>query len=392
MAQISSFLFLGGAAVLSLAILIFVHELGHFLLAKWNNVGVVEFAIGFGKKVFSKKWGETTYSLRLIPLGGYVRMVGDDPREINVTGGTERPATGEMLIAPSVAVDPALLTDRSRWFLMKGYWPKFSIVLAGPAFNLIFAVMMAFTLFVAYGAHESVKTPVIGGVIPKYPAEAAGILEKDLVTSIDGKVLTTWVELAETVAASGGREMSFVVERAGADGVVKTLTIPVKGTTEAGELAVLDDRPASERGYKIGIVPDTVRISVGLGEAATLSVRHVYFISWTSLKGIWGMVSGRVSAKNIGGPIFIFKEAANSAKKGIERLVDFMILISVSLAILNLLPIPVLDGGHLAFFTIEALRGKPLSLRAMELFNQVGMTFLLALMLFAFVNDIFRFL
>jgi regulator of sigma E protease len=383
-------------SILVLGFLIFVHELGHFLLAKWNNVGVVEFAIGFGRPLIQRRYGETVYSLRLIPLGGYVRMVGDDPRalsEIATTGG-EGARAESSLTGSDVPTAPELVADRSRWFLSKGYWPKFSIVLAGPAFNLIFAVFAAIGSFAIFGRDVPLETPSIGGVVPAYPAEKAGLKKGDTVLSIDGVGVASWLELAERVAQSGGKEMSFLVERVGADtGAKEEVRLAVTGTAEASELAVLDRRTESKTPrYKIGIVPATEREAVSIFAAMKAGVLHVAYLSELTVRGLWGMVQGAISPRHIGGPIFIFKEAAQSAERGVADLIGFMVFLSVSLAILNLLPIPILDGGHLVFFTIEAIKGSPVSLRFQERANQLGMALLLLLMVFAMGNDILKLL
>ncbi|MFM1847006.1 MAG: hypothetical protein RL417_480 [Pseudomonadota bacterium] len=385
-------------SILVLGVLIFVHELGHFLLAKWNGVGVVEFAIGFGKPLWQRRYGETVYSIRLIPLGGYVRMVGDDPRALaGVADGSssEEGARAESALTGSeISVDPALLADRSRWFLSKGYWPKFSIVFAGPAFNLIFAVGAAIASFALFGRDVPLEGPAIGAVVPAYPAEKAGLKPGDIVRSIDGVPVSTLVELAERVAGSGGREMAFVVERGGEEsGAKEEVQLRITGTSDAAELAMLDSdpQPATPR-YKIGIVPGTKREPVEFFTAIKAGFIHVAYLSELTLKGLWGMVQGAISPRHIGGPIFIFKEAAQSAQRGAPDLIGFMVFLSVSLAILNLLPIPILDGGHLVFFTIEALKGSPVSLRFQERANQIGMALLLLLMVFAMGNDILKLL
>jgi regulator of sigma E protease len=357
-------------AVIILGVLIFVHELGHFLLAKWNGVGVLEFSIGFGRKIWKKQVGETSYSIGLIPLGGYVRMLGDDPREVHSAASQNHP-------------------ERSRWFLSKGYLPKASIVLAGPMFNLIFAVFASVASYSLYGQLKSVDLPVIGDVIPGYPAEKAGIQAKDKVISVDGVEVSTWRELADIVAQSAGREMQLEIDRTASGGEIERRSIKLSGTDDTADLAVVEGT-LGKKSVKVGIVPDAERVPVAFSDAVLLGATHVYVLSRVTITGLWGMVQGLISPKHISGPIFIFKEAAKSANRGFEHVLEFMIFLSVSLAILNLLPIPILDGGHLVFFTLEALRGAPLSLRVQEWANQVGMLILLALMIFAFGNDLLK--
>ena len=192
-------------SILALAVLIFVHELGHFLFAKWNGVGVLEFAVGFGKKIYKKRIGETTYSIGVIPLGGYVRMVGDDPRILHEGVPTEE-------LEELSSQEKELLKDESKWFLNKGWLAKMMIVLAGPGFNMLFAYFAAvFALFV-YGASTPIDLPIIGATIPNHPAAEAGILGGDKVLSIDNKELGTWQDLAKTIKTSGGKPLDFKIE------------------------------------------------------------------------------------------------------------------------------------------------------------------------------------
>lgn len=398
-------------AVLALGVLVFVHELGHFLLAKAFNVGVLEFAIGFGRSVCSVRWGETLYSLRLVPLGGYVRMVGDDPRLL-LAEGAEKPRTAPLgessqdsaraslePIREFSVEDEALLRDKSRWFLQKSYLPKALIVLAGPGFNLIFAVLLAILSFAVYGRGTSSELSRIGDVFPGLPAEKAGIKGGDLVLSVNGEPISLWKELAERVAKSEGKQLTFLVRRAvenQEDGpkaqqnpISEELKLNVLPELEGGELAALEGRSPEKR-YKIGIVPAMDRTPVALTEAVRAGPLAVWGASVMTVRGLSGMLQGLISPKHIAGPIFIFDQAAKSAKKGLEYLFDFMIFLSVSLAILNLLPIPILDGGHLMFFTIELLKGSPVSIRVQEFAHQVGMGALLLLMVFAVGNDLLR--
>jgi len=374
-----------------LGVLIFVHELGHFLLAKWNGVGVLEFAIGFGKKIWSRRIGETKYSLGIIPLGGYVRMVQEDPGVSQTTGIVEKGLAGGDDFDPE---DRALLQDKERWFYTKGYLAKSSIVFAGPLFNILFAILLGFVTLLVYGRHVVIGTPVVGDVLPNGQAEKAGLKPKDLVLSINGEPVTVWKDLATRISKSGGRELILDVERPVGDAPEaprERVQIKVAGALDNSELAVLEGTDKLKE-YKIGITPEMKRVAVGPLEAAQGAVMHVYTLSDMTVRGLWGMMTAKISAKNIGGPIFIFQEAARNVKKGTEALVDFMIMLSVSLAILNLLPIPILDGGHLLFFTLEAIKGGPLSVTVQERAAQVGVLLLLLLMVFAVGNDLGRLL
>lgn len=373
-------------SILVLEVLIFVHELGHFLLAKWNRVGVVDFSLGFGKILWKRKIGETTYALRAIPFGGFVRMVGDDPRMLGESSANE----SESPIEPTSDIDPALLADKSRWFLNQGYWAKFSIVFAGPFFNLLFAYLLGVAVVTTWGFGVPRDEPVVGGLIPDQPAERIGVKEGDRIVRIDGASVVTWKEMAERIAASKGESLALEIERPVADGQsVEALKFSLTGELPSAEMEAIEGK--SDRRFRIGITPIFDREPAAFSEALKFSAYNIWNITELTFRGLYGMVAGIISPKNLGGPILILKEAATSSGKGLERLCSFMIFLSVSLAILNLFPIPVLDGGHLVFFTLEALLGRPVSMKFQERATQVGMVMLLTLMLFAVYNDIMRY-
>ena len=209
-------------SILALGVLVFVHELGHFLFAKWNGVGVVEFAIGFGKPLYQFQSGETTYSLRLIPLGGFVRMVGDDPRALEPKSDSED--VEEDIGYPDI--------DRDRWFLTQGFWAKASIVIAGPLFNVLFAILLSFLSYSVFGRPTLVPEPVIGGTLPDYPAAEAGLVEGDRIYSVNGTVVDSWQGMAQLIASSGGKELTLEVDRP-ADGETERITFDLKGSSHA---------------------------------------------------------------------------------------------------------------------------------------------------------------
>jgi len=368
------------------SVLVFVHELGHFLLAKWHGVGVLEFAIGFGPTVWRKRVRETTYAIRAIPLGGFVRMVGDDPRAV-----LQGESAGSLPLEGEAAADPEierLYADPRRWFLKKGYWAKCQIVLAGPFFNFIFAFFVSVFSLAMYGKASPVEESVIGDVVEGQVADKAGIRAKDRVISVDGAAVTRWEDLARRIRDSGGREVVLEIQRVGEGAASETLRIPVIPVAERNELDIVSgssDAPA----FRIGIRADAGRMAVGLGEATLLGALHVLGICEMTLRGTWAMIVGEISTKQIAGPVFIFKQAGESAGRGLEAMLGFMVFLSVSLGLLNLFPVPVLDGGHLVFFTIEAIIRRPLHIRVREFASQVGMVLLLALMFLALRNDLF---
>lgn len=351
-------------AILILGILIFVHELGHFLIAKLCRVGVIEFAIGFGPKLFQKKIGETTYGIRAIPLGGFVRMMGESREEDAELQNPE---------------------DRSKSFSQKGFFSKFAVVFAGPFFNLAFAFLVAMAAYLSYGASEPSNEPKIGDVIPGLPAEKAGLKPNDLIKTINGAPVTNWEEFAKVVFESKGKPISLDIERDGAP-----IKIEVSGQQEKIEEAIIrGDSEISDK-YKIGVIASFHRVPVTLSEAAANAGLQILAITVTTWRGLKGMIQGLISADQIAGPLFIVSEAARSAKRGFEYVLDFMVFLSVSLALLNLLPIPILDGGHLLVFTIEALIRRPIGLKFQMVANQIGFALLMLLTLFAMSNDIRR--
>ncbi len=380
-------------AVLVLCILIFVHELGHFLLAKWNNVGVLAFSIGFGPILWKKQVGETTYTLRAFPLGGFVRMVGDDPRALdpnaNLEEDEEKPSFEELDPKEFTPEQRALIADKSKWFLLKSYWPKFSIVFAGPAFNFIFAAILGSLTVFIYGKALPVKEAVIGEVVPNHAAAKAGVKSDDLVLSLNGQPVENWTALALGIRNSGGKPVELLIERKGPSGEVEKVTTVVTPEADRSGLVSEEERESGDV-YRIGITPSIIRVPATFLEALKAGPYVTYSLSAQTLAGLKGLLLGHISSDNVAGPVRIFQEAGRSAERGLEHLFSFMIFLSVSLAVLNLLPVPVLDGGHIVFFTIEALKGGPLSIRVREVANQVGFALLLALMVFALSNDLFR--
>jgi regulator of sigma E protease len=398
-------------AIIVLGVLIFVHELGHFLVAKYCGVGVLEFAVGFGPPLLRWQGKETTYSLRAVPLGGFVRMAGDDPSMVYGDAGAG-PTSG---VAGASAIEGVqeeltpqqqrLLSDESRWFLKKAYLPRCAIVLAGPLANFLFAWVLAFGSYVVVGLPTLIDGPVtIGGIQKGLPAESAGLKVGDKVVSVDGQVITSFSGLVKLVQTSGGKTLEFVVQRpksatgeSGAQALdaPEQLTVQVKPSSDASpEIDVLEGKEVN-RTYRIGVTPSMENslsyTKVGPATAGLAAAGQVVELSMQTLRVFKGLLTGLLSpSRTIGGPIEIIKQTAESAKRGVADLIFMMVLLNVSLAVMNLLPIPVLDGGHLTFFTLEKLRGKPLSMKAQAAVMNVGLIIILSLMVYAVGNDIRR--
>lgn len=350
----------GLVAVVVLGLLIVVHEFGHFLVAKRLGVGVLKFSVGFGPKLFGRTVNGTEYALSVIPLGGYVKMVGEDDTD---GAGDE--------------VDPRLS------FSHQELWKRMAIVTAGPAFNLLFALVAFIAVFAVYGIQVPSEAARIGGVMDGTPAARAGLQLGDLVTRVDGEPITTWKQLSTAIRASGGREVELTLQN---DGAVRTVRVQAEERPEKDPLS----GEVLGKAYLIGIAPDAEREPVGLGTAVKEGTLTTGFWIKTTFVNLVKLVQGRISREDIGGPIAIIQGAKQQAKAGMEYLLQFMALISINLGVLNLLPIPILDGGHILFFSLEAVLRRPLNVRHREIAQQVGLVLLLCLMAFAFYNDIAR--
>jgi len=346
--------------ILVLGVLVFVHEFVHFLLAKLFGVRVLKFSLGFGNRVVGRQWGETEYLISAFPLGGYVKMFGEEQGE---------------------EVAPA---ERSRSFSHKPVWQRFGIVAGGPLFNLLFAVVLFFGMFLVAGLPEPLDTTRIGQVADGSVAQQAGILPGDTVLAINGRETTSWLDISEMIKNSGGREVELLLERDGEQVTLRAVPTMEKVRNLFGE-------EVGEH-YMLGITRSegVVYRKTTVGGALQSAVIQTWNLIYLTIMGIIKILERVVPASELGGPIRIAEIAGQQLKAGWMNLLYFMGLLSINLGILNLLPIPVLDGGHLVFLTIEGVRGKPLSDRSMEMFQRVGIALLGTLMLFVFYNDIFR--
>lgn len=345
------------AAVVAFGVLVFLHELGHFLVAKKAGVGVLTFSIGFGPKVWIRRRGETEYCVSAFPLGGYVKMVGEDPGEEVGSG------------------------DRDRSFAHRGLAARTAIVAAGPGANFLLAMAVFLCVFLIFGIPY--RTAEIGGVKPGSPAAGAGLEAGDRVVVVGDRPIRSWDELASEVRASQGRPLDLGVVRGDREFAVALR--PVRGETQTllGE---------SEETWLIGIQSaGTVEVERGNPlTAGWLAVTRTVELSLLTVEVLVKMVIGRVDTANLGGPLMIAQLAGQQAQRGLADYLFLVALLSINLGVLNLLPIPMLDGGHLLFFVIEAMRGKPLDVRQRERAQQMGLVLLLFVMVYAFYNDLAR--
>jgi len=343
--------------IVVLSVLILVHEFGHFLVARLFGVGVLKFSLGFGPRIAGRTIGITDYRLSAIPLGGYVKMVGDEP---------------DAEILPE---------DIPLSFNHKPLFKRFLIVAAGPFSNLLLAVIIFFGLFLITGI--PILNPVVGKIESDSPAARAGIQISDIVTAIDGQAIDSWEMMAGTIASSQGRDLTLTLLREGQplDVVVTPRSKPSKNLF--GELV---DR------YVIGVMSsgDSRIRKLSFVEAMSESMTQTYKIMELTALSIVKLIQGTVSTKTLGGPIMIAEMAGQQAKEGAASLIFFIALLSINLGILNFLPIPVLDGGHLFFFMLEAIIRRPLGIRIQQIAQQVGIAALVLLMIIVFYNDITR--
>ncbi|MDH4320033.1 MAG: RIP metalloprotease RseP [Desulfobulbaceae bacterium] len=346
--------------IVLLGLLIFVHELGHFLFAKLFGVKVLKFSLGFGPKIFGRQRGETEYLISAFPLGGYVKMLGEQPE------------------------DEVAAEDKARSFSAKPVWQRMIVVAAGPLFNLFFAVLLFWTIFAVAGLPDLVPGTTIGDVSPDSPAAAAGLQAGDTIVAIDGTPTLKWEDVSAMVAACEGRQLALTIDRGG-----KTLELVGQPTTQPtrnifGEVV-------GER-YLLGIsrLDHLVYRKIGLGEAFVAGCSQTWTFIYLTIMGIVKIIQSVVPASELGGPIRIAQLAGERLQAGMLHWLHFMGLLSINLGVLNLLPIPILDGGHLVFYSLEAVRRKPLSLSAQEIWQRFGLILLGTLMIFVFYNDIAR--
>jgi len=346
------------AFIVVVGILIFVHELGHFLVARLLGVRVEVFSLGFGPKVFGYIKGETEYRISAIPFGGYVKLYGEHPE-----------------ILP-------LVVDKEKAFAFKKPWQKALIAFAGPGFNFLFA-LLAFWLYFSLSSPVYLK-PVVGKVIPGSPADAVGLKPGDEILAIDGKKIESFERL-------------FFYLRSKED--LTEIELKVKRGTEVFTIRV---KPAYQEGTNIfgkktkvpvlGVAPsgEVIKKEYNPFSAFVAACEKFYELTSLTFIAIVKLLTGELPLSTLGGPLTIGKIAGDTAKVGLFPLIALMAMLSINLGIINLFPIPMLDGGHLVIFAIEAVRGEPLSLRAQELIFKIGLALIILLSVIVFYNDIMR--
>jgi regulator of sigma E protease len=338
-----------------LSLLIIVHEFGHFIAARRNGVRVEQFSLGFGPQIFKKKIGDTKYSLSLIPLGGYVKMAGDAQSEYKGEGYE---------------------------YLSKAPGKRFQIIFFGPFLNYVLGFLFFWAiLFVGYPS----LTAKVGGLIDGYGAQAAGMLIGDKIIAVDGHKVDIWEDLQHQIQVRKSKEnVELLILR---DNQELKLNVLIKDK-------VLDDQLGEKRALGIiGISPfdEIIEVRHGFFESAYLGFNKTVNLTTMTYQALWRLVSGKMSMRDsMTGPLGIFFITSKAAKLGIIAVMHLIAVLSVSLAIFNLLPLPILDGGHLFLLGLEKLRKKALGIKAEEVINNVGFTLMILLALFVTYNDILR--
>jgi regulator of sigma E protease len=333
-----------------LGLLVFVHELGHFLAAKWAGIRVERFSLGFPPRMIGKKIGDTDYCISWIPLGGYVKMAGmiDESMDEKIEG--------------------------QPWeFMSKPLWKRAIVIAAGPIMNLLLTVVFFAALNFHYGVPEATNLPVVDQVIVNSPAESIGLKSDDRILSVNGTSIGTWEELTRLIHANPEKQITIAWERNG----------------EKLQAVVTPRRDPQDQKGKIGIGPKVEVRPAGVGESFTLACVRSWFITREIGKFVGRLFTGQESVREgLAGPVQMMKMAGQFAREGFAEVTNFVALISLQLALINLLPIPALDGGHLFFLGIEGILRRPVSVRARVIVQQIGMALLLALMVFIVINDV----
>src|SRR5712691_6267574 len=352
-----------GVFLVVLTVLVFVHELGHYLIARRNGVRIEVFSIGFGPEIFG--WWDragTRWKFSAIPLGGYVKMFGDS----DASSGLPMARLGQLTAA-----------EREVSFHCKRLGQRAAIVAGGPAANFVFAIVVLAVLFMTYG--QPFTPAEVGQVLPGSAAETGGIRAGDTIVSIDGRPVERFEDVQQVVRRNPSVEMNVVVRR---DAELTTLHVTPSLIEES-------DRLGRHKIGRLGIRGSASKyVRRDPLSAAGRAVGETWNLSATTLEAMWQMIIGTRTTDELGGPLRIAQLSGEVAQGGIVPLLWFMAVLSVNLGLINLFPVPVLDGGHLLFYAAEAIRGKPLGQRAQEYGFRVGLALVLTLMVFATWNDL----
>ena len=355
--------------VILIIVVVFIHEYGHYYFAKRYGVGVTDFSIGFGKEMFG--WNDksgTRWKVCAIPLGGYVKFFGD--RNVYSEADNEK------------IINEYSKEDQEKLFVLKPLYQRALIVFGGPLANFLLAILIFFSVYMFVG--KDFTPAVINEVQQDSPAMVAGLKNNDIVVSIDGNKVKSIMEVSKFIMMSTDEFINFTVNRSNQDLTFRVKPNVIKSEDELGNK--INKRMV---GIKLGAYNNEVNhVKLGPTKALFYAVNEVYYVSISSLKYIGSMLTGNGDSSQLGGPIRIAKISGQVAEFGILPFISLMAYISISLGLINLFPIPMLDGGHLMFYGIEKVLGHPLSQKTQEGFFRIGMFLLLSLMFFTTFNDL----
>jgi regulator of sigma E protease len=342
---------------IAFGLMVFIHELGHFLVLKKIGVPVKTFSLGFGPKIIKFKYGETEYCISAIPLGGYVKPLGEEP-----------PEKGE-------EIDPA-------GFLGQPPLKRIGVAIAGVALNYIMALLLLSAVFM----FVRIPLPVIGELTKGYPAEKAGLQKGDQITAINGKQIKSFNEMCQEIYPNTGKKLTLVIQRN--NSIFEERIIPIEGEIEAG--------PGKKKKVGlIGIRPSQTQVrKYGIGEAIWKGFKQGWFYTRETYKFLGKAITFQIGLKslkkNLAGPAGIIKIMTEQAREGFINFLHVVAIVSLNLAIINLLPIPILDGGHILFAAIEGIMRKRVSFKVQEVASYIGLSLILCLVFFATYNDFSR--
>jgi len=352
-----------------IVVVVFIHEYGHYYFAKRFGVGVTDFSIGFGKEMFG--WNDksgTRWKVCVIPLGGYVKFFGD--RNVYSQADNDK------------IIKEYSKEDQDKLFVLKPLYQRALIVFGGPLANFLLAILIFFSVYTFVG--KDFTPAVINEVQKDSPAMVAGLKDNDIVVSIDGNKVKSIMDVSKYIMMSTDEIINFTVNRYDQD-----ITFRVKPNIVDGEDNLGNKISKRMVGIKLGAYNNEINhVKLGPTKALFYAVNEVYYVSTSSLKYIGSMITGNGDTSQLGGPIRIAKISGQVAEFGILPFISLMAYISISLGLINLFPIPMLDGGHLMFYGIEKVLGRPLSQKTQEGFFRIGMFLLLSLMFFTTFNDL----
>lgn len=346
--------------IIVLGLLVFIHEFGHYITAKKSDIMVSEFALGFGPKLISKKVGETVYSIRAIPLGGFCNMVG------------EFPADDSMPEAELKVYQKAKAAGRL--FNQKSAFKRLAVILMGPIMNFLLAILIFIFAFIAVGVPTATtQDAVLGEVIPQQPAAEAGLRANDKILAIDGQEVSSWEQMSNLIKNKAEEEITIRYERN--DKVKQVALTPVFSQD-------------NNRGV-IGIYPQLVREKVSFSKSVKLGLKQSYQVFKMTIQGFIQMFRDSTT-EEIGGPIMIASIIGRAARVGLINVLNWTAIISINLGIINLIPFPALDGGRILFILIEMVRGKAVDPQKENYVHLIGFAILIVLMIFIIYNDLMR--